>query len=128
MNESWGYASEEYSHNPLSSGAYRECVTSYSYLALSCLLTVDDRIRDYRFGQLLESIVFHWYAVSVADYLAGNYPHFKVMLESDANGDDRLLRGEIMTITDIMTTRLRSKSLGSHIVAPVRQPPMVDCK
>ncbi|KAG0157732.1 hypothetical protein PDIDSM_4917 [Penicillium digitatum] len=41
------------------------------------------------------------------------------MLESDANGDDRLLRGEIMTITDIMTTRLRSKSLGSHIVAPL---------
>lgn len=42
------------------------------------------------------------------------------MLESDAFGDDRLLRGEIMTITDIMAARLRTKSLRPHIVAPVR--------
>lgn len=95
---------------------------------LSCLLTViHDRIGDYRFGQLLECIDFNWYAVSVADYPAGNYPHFKVIVESDVNGDDRLLRGEIMAITNIMAARLRTKSLRPHIVAPVR-PPMVNCK
>ncbi|GKZ40207.1 hypothetical protein AbraIFM66950_003407, partial [Aspergillus brasiliensis] len=79
---SWEYASDEYPHSP-PSGAYRE-------------------IGDHKFGQLLESIGFNWYAVSVTEYPKGNYPHFKAMLESEAIGDDRLLRGEIMTITDIM--------------------------
>lgn len=88
------------------------------------LLTLNDnRILDYRFGQLLECIGFHWYAVSATDYPAGDYPHFKVMLESEINGDDRLLRGEIITITDIMATRLKTKSLRQHTVAPVRPPP-----
>lgn len=94
---------------------------------LSCLLTVHDRIGDYRFGQLLECIDFNWYAVSVTNYPAGNFPHFKVILESDVNGDDRLLRGEIITITDIMAARLRTKTLRPHIVAPVRLP-MVDSR
>ncbi|KAE8154999.1 hypothetical protein BDV25DRAFT_146821 [Aspergillus avenaceus] len=94
------YASQKYPHNPPMSGVYRE-------------------IGDYKFGQLLECIGFNWYAVSVTDYPAGNYPHFKAILESEAIGDDRLLRGEIMTITDIMATRLRTKSLRPHIVAPI---------
>ncbi|GKZ20232.1 hypothetical protein AbraIFM66951_001439 [Aspergillus brasiliensis] len=59
-------------------------------------------IGDYKFGQLLES-----YRVQLA------------MLESEAIGDDRLLRGEIMTITDIMAARLRTKSLRLHIIAPM---------
>ncbi|OJK00174.1 hypothetical protein ASPACDRAFT_60025 [Aspergillus aculeatus ATCC 16872] len=63
---------------------------------------------------------FNWYVVSVTDYWAGNHPHFKVMLESDAIGNEsKLLRGEIMTITDIMAARLRTKSLRPHIVAPI---------
>ncbi|GLA90878.1 hypothetical protein AtubIFM57143_000485 [Aspergillus tubingensis] len=41
------------------------------------------------------------------------------MLESEAIGDGRLLRGEIMTITDIMAARLRTRSLRSHIIAPM---------
>ncbi|KGO41765.1 hypothetical protein PEX1_031160 [Penicillium expansum] len=96
----WDYALEKHPNNPPPSGSYRE-------------------IGDYRFGQLLECIDFNWYAVSVADYPAGNYPHFKVIVESDVNGDDRLLRGEIMTITNIMAARLRTKSLRPHIVAPL---------
>ncbi|KAJ5788636.1 hypothetical protein N7457_003626 [Penicillium paradoxum] len=47
------------------------------------------------------------------------YPHCKAILESEAIGDDRLLRGEIMTITDIMAARLRTKSLRLHIFAPM---------
>ncbi|RAK79452.1 uncharacterized protein BO72DRAFT_457114 [Aspergillus fijiensis CBS 313.89] len=93
------YAALKYPHNPRPSGGYRE-------------------IGEYKFGQLLEAARFNWYAVSVTDYWTGNCPHFKVMLESDAFGDDRLLRGEIMTITDIMAARLRTKSLRPHIVAP----------
>ncbi|KAJ5491893.1 hypothetical protein N7453_009990 [Penicillium expansum] len=96
----WSYASKKYPHNPPPSVSCRE-------------------IGDYKFGQLLECIDFNWYAVSVADYPAGNYPHFKVIVESDVNGDDRLLRGEIMTITDIMAARLRTKSLRPHIIAPL---------
>ncbi|KAF9252396.1 hypothetical protein CBS147333_256 [Penicillium roqueforti] len=53
---------------------------------------------DYRcFGQLLECIDFN----------------------CEANGDGRLLRGEIMTITGIMAGRLRSKRLRAHVVAPM---------
>ncbi|KAJ5584402.1 uncharacterized protein N7459_004202 [Penicillium hispanicum] len=94
------YASQEYPDNPPPSGGYRE-------------------IGDYKFGQLLECVEFNWYAVSVTDYSAGNRPHFKAILESEAYGDDRLLRGEIMTITDMMAGRLRTKSLHPHIVAPM---------
>ncbi|PYH87015.1 hypothetical protein BO82DRAFT_600 [Aspergillus uvarum CBS 121591] len=94
------YAAPKYPYNPPPSGGYRE-------------------IGDYKLGQLLEAAGFNWYAVSVTDYWTGNYPHFKVMLESDAVGDDRLLRGEIMTITDLMAVRLRTKSLHPHIVAPI---------
>ncbi|OQE15549.1 hypothetical protein PENFLA_c031G04856 [Penicillium flavigenum] len=84
------YVSDKYPNSPPPSGAYRE-------------------IGGYRFGQLLEYIGFNWYAVSVTDYHAGNYPHFKVILEIEAIGDDRLLRGEIMTITDIMAARLKDQ-------------------
>lgn len=106
--------------------AYIEITLPFT-ATLSCLLTVHDRIGDYKFGQLLECIEFNWYAVSVTEYPAENYPHFKAILESDVNGDDRLLRGQITTITDIMAARLRTKSLRPHIVTPVR-PPMVDSK
>ncbi|KAJ6187773.1 hypothetical protein N7519_002681 [Penicillium mononematosum] len=58
-------------------------------------------IGDYRFGQLLECIGFNWLSWKVK------------------NADDRLLRGEIMTITDIMAARLKTKSLRQHIVAPM---------
>ncbi|PYI16464.1 hypothetical protein BO99DRAFT_390659 [Aspergillus violaceofuscus CBS 115571] len=95
------YAALKYPHSLPPSGGYRE-------------------IGDYKFGQLLEATGFNWYAASVTDYWAGNRPYFKVMLESDAIGDEsKLLRGEIMTITDIMAARLRTKSLRPHIVAPI---------
>ncbi|OOF97551.1 hypothetical protein ASPCADRAFT_129231 [Aspergillus carbonarius ITEM 5010] len=100
FNDCLYYLRDASPHNPPPSGQYRE-------------------IGDYKFGQLLECIKFNWEAVSVTDYLGSNYPHFKVMLASDAMGDDRLLRGEIVTITDIMAARLRTKSLRPHIVAPI---------
>ncbi|OQE44794.1 hypothetical protein PENCOP_c002G08485 [Penicillium coprophilum] len=48
-----------------------------------------------------------------------NYPHFKVVLESEVNGDDRLLRGEIMTITNVMTARLKPELPSEHLIAPI---------
>ncbi|PWY80184.1 hypothetical protein BO83DRAFT_396580 [Aspergillus eucalypticola CBS 122712] len=93
FSNSWEYASDEYPDNPPPSGIYRE-------------------IGDYKFGQLLESVGFNWYAVTVTEYPEGNYPHFKAMLESEAIG-------MIMTITDIMAARLRTRSLRSHIIAPM---------
>ncbi|PYI11046.1 hypothetical protein BO78DRAFT_426098 [Aspergillus sclerotiicarbonarius CBS 121057] len=100
FSQCWEYTCEVCPHNLPPSGIYRE-------------------IGDYKFGQLLECITFTWEAVAITDYPEGNYPHFKAMVESDAVGDDRLLRGEIMTITDIMAARLRTKSLRPHIVAPI---------
>ncbi|GKZ80055.1 hypothetical protein AnigIFM56816_004270 [Aspergillus niger] len=93
------FALREYPHNP-PFGVYRE-------------------IGDFKFGQLLECFGFNWYAVSVTDYPEQNHPHMKAIVENDVIGDNRLLRGEIMTITDIMRGRLRSKTLRPHIVAPM---------
>ncbi|KAJ5177574.1 uncharacterized protein N7500_000273 [Penicillium coprophilum] len=98
-----GFAWREHSHNLPPSGEYRG-------------------IGDYNFGQLLEGVDFNWYAVSVTDYPEGNYPHFKVVLESEVDRDDRLLRGEIMTIADIMTARLKPQLPLEHTIAPVRPP------
>ncbi|GLA93930.1 hypothetical protein AtubIFM57143_000783 [Aspergillus tubingensis] len=94
-----GSAKREYPQNP-PYGVYRE-------------------IGDFKFGQLLECGKFNWYAVSVTDYPDENLPHIKAIVENDAIGDGRLLRGEIMTITDIMRARLRSNTLRLHIVAPM---------
>ncbi|PYH89306.1 hypothetical protein BO71DRAFT_488063 [Aspergillus ellipticus CBS 707.79] len=62
---------------------------------------------DYNFGLLLECVTFSWEVAAVADFREGNLPHMKAMVMSDVDGDDRFLRGEIMTITDIMAARLR---------------------
>lgn len=56
----------------------------------------------------------------MTDYPDENLPHIKAIVENDAIGDGRLLRGEIMTITDIMRARLGSNTLRLHIVAPVQ--------
>ncbi|GKZ23591.1 hypothetical protein AbraIFM66951_009864 [Aspergillus brasiliensis] len=94
-----GFAKREYPKNP-PYGVYRET-------------------GDFKFGQLLECGKFNWYAVSVTDYPDENLPHMKAIVENDAIGDDTLLRGEIMTISDIMRARLRSNTLRPHIVAPM---------
>lgn len=47
------------------------------------------------------------------------YPHMKCFMESEAAGDDQLLRGELITIINIMAGRLNTKSLRPHVVAPV---------
>ncbi|KAH8423130.1 uncharacterized protein LDX57_000886 [Aspergillus melleus] len=46
-------------------------------------------------------------------------PHVKCMMESDSVEDDRLLRGEIITIIQIMAGRLNTKSVRAHVMAPV---------
>ncbi|CDM29048.1 unnamed protein product [Penicillium roqueforti FM164] len=55
-------------------------------------------------------------------YASDKYPHNPPpsgQYRDEANGDGRLLRGEIMTITGIMVGRLRSKRLRPHVVAPM---------
>lgn len=46
-------------------------------------------------------------------------PHMKCMMESELDGDDRLLRGELVAIIRTMATRLRTRSLRPHVMAPV---------
>ena len=43
----------------------------------------------------------------------------KAMVISDAVRDERLLRGEVLTIIDIMRGRLTHKATRAHIDAPV---------
>ncbi|PWY84809.1 hypothetical protein BO70DRAFT_313017 [Aspergillus heteromorphus CBS 117.55] len=94
-------AEEQHPHNPPPSGVPR------------------DQLGDYKFGLLLECIGFSWEAAAVTELADPTIPHIKAMLISDAMGDERLLRGEIMTITDIMATRLRTKTFRPHVVAPI---------
>ncbi|KAJ5969732.1 hypothetical protein N7501_005980 [Penicillium viridicatum] len=108
FHECWEYASEEYPNNPPPSGVYREYVTPHSYFVLP-----PDRPQQNWRLQI-------WSTAGVYRVqLRGTVHTSKVILESDVNGGDRLLRGEIMTITDIMAARLRTKSLRPHIVAPI---------
>lgn len=50
----------------------------------------------------------------------------KASIITGVEGDDRLLRSEILAIIDIMSTRLKTKSLHPHVVAPVRRPGFSD--
>ncbi|KAI2682524.1 hypothetical protein DTO013E5_1170 [Penicillium roqueforti] len=69
--------------------------------------------------EIIDVLVNCWNVSTSTGTLWKHYPHFKVILGSEANGDGRLLRGEIMTITGIMVGRLRSKRLRPHVVAPM---------
>jgi hypothetical protein len=40
----------------------------------------------------------------------------------DVDGDDRLLRGELLALIRIMRGRLNTRSLVDHVVAPVSIP------
>ncbi|RAH87673.1 hypothetical protein BO86DRAFT_351692 [Aspergillus japonicus CBS 114.51] len=46
-------------------------------------------------------------------------PHFKRLVRSEVAGDERLLRGELITIINSMINRLSFKSTLPHKVAPV---------
>ncbi|KAF5864251.1 hypothetical protein ETB97_008248 [Aspergillus alliaceus] len=82
------------------------------------------------FGNLFESLEtgYHWkvhrtcLALTTFRMSTGSdepLPHIKCLIESEAISDDRLLRGELMAIIKIMIGRLDTKSLDTHIVAPV---------
>lgn len=81
-----------------------------------------DRIGDFNFPKLDEIPTFNWQAWSTNEIIDGSYPHMKASIITGVEGDDRLLRGEILAIIDIMSTRLKTKSLHPHVVAPVRCP------
>ncbi|PYI00547.1 hypothetical protein BO78DRAFT_329788 [Aspergillus sclerotiicarbonarius CBS 121057] len=73
----------------------------------------------FNFGALFETSYF-WKVSSTCTALAKeSLPHMKCLMESDAVGDERLLRGELITIINIMTGRLNTKSLRPHVLAPV---------
>ncbi|KAJ5573758.1 uncharacterized protein N7459_008185 [Penicillium hispanicum] len=90
---------------------------------------------DIKCGGLFESNDFNWVASSVALTVTnpGSWryrweeeggpnppkPHIKCIMESWVDGDDRLLRGEIIAIIKIMRARLYAKSVRPHFTAPV---------
>lgn len=47
------------------------------------------------------------------------YPHVMFMMEHGFQGDDKLLRGEVLAIVAAMITRLQMPSLESHKIVPV---------
>ncbi|KKK27385.1 hypothetical protein ARAM_002292 [Aspergillus rambellii] len=74
---------------------------------------------DFKFGNLFEVMPNNWEVPTVLDTREGKFPHMKAMVISNTIGDNRLLRGELLAITDIMSTRLRTIELRPHIVAPI---------
>ncbi|RAK96359.1 uncharacterized protein BO80DRAFT_392121 [Aspergillus ibericus CBS 121593] len=72
-------------------------------------------------GILAEVNNHHWHVslICSAPAVTGPLPHVKCLMESEATGDNRLLRSEIVAIIQTMVARLNTKSLRPHIVAPV---------
>ena len=48
------------------------------------------------------------------------WPHIMLTLRHEATVDDRLLRGELLTIVAAMNSRLSFRYFRRHVVAPVR--------
>ena len=47
------------------------------------------------------------------------FPHLRIRITDTINGDDRLLRGELLGIMRTMTGRFRQKTFANHCVIPV---------
>ncbi|KAB8257904.1 hypothetical protein BDV32DRAFT_126626 [Aspergillus pseudonomiae] len=76
---------------------------------------------DLNLGELAEYSKYYWTASFTGFALPTHepLPHMKCLIHSEATGDNRLLRGELIAIVKIMTARLNTKSLRPHTVAPV---------
>lgn len=47
------------------------------------------------------------------------FPHLRFGISHDTNGDNRLLRGELLAIMRLMMGRFRPKAFANHCVIPV---------
>ncbi|PYI01199.1 hypothetical protein BO78DRAFT_464824 [Aspergillus sclerotiicarbonarius CBS 121057] len=76
---------------------------------------------ELRLGTLAEVNNHHWHVSLICSAAAVDepLPHMKCLMESEATGDDRLLRSEIVAIIKTMVARLNTKSLRPHLMAPV---------
>ncbi|KAJ6036220.1 hypothetical protein N7540_000499 [Penicillium herquei] len=78
-------------------------------------------IGDFKFfGRITNEIPhFNWQAWCANEMRDGLHPHTKVSLITGVEGDDRLLRGEILLTIEAILARLRTASFREHIDAPV---------
>ncbi|KAE8348156.1 hypothetical protein BDV28DRAFT_164984 [Aspergillus coremiiformis] len=95
-------------------------------LEMSHLAECDYAIYDHKMDELhLKDLAepSHHRQVSFpysASTVAMPLPHMKCMIESEVDGDDRLLRGELVAIINTMITRLHTKSRRPRTVAPTK--------
>ncbi|KAE8147338.1 hypothetical protein BDV25DRAFT_160576 [Aspergillus avenaceus] len=83
---------------------------------------IGPRYRDYgdfpNFGLLLESHAPRWQVQTAWD-MPDHRPHMKCMVIHATEGDERLLRGELLTIIDIIRGRLSHKATRASVNAPI---------
>ncbi|PWY95913.1 hypothetical protein BO94DRAFT_507316 [Aspergillus sclerotioniger CBS 115572] len=94
----------------------------HSELPQSDKYPIGPRYRDFgdfiNFGQLLECRPQRWQVQAAWD-MPDHHPHLKAMVINEAVGDERLLRGEVLTIIDIMRGRLTHKVTRAYVNAPI---------
>ncbi|PYI05894.1 hypothetical protein BO78DRAFT_397749 [Aspergillus sclerotiicarbonarius CBS 121057] len=74
---------------------------------------------DFNFDELFEPDYFWHVSLTCRTRMDINLPHMKCLLANDIPGDDRLTRGELISIVNIMVGRLHTKHLRPHVLAPV---------
>lgn len=81
-------------------------------------------VSDYGINKLVETPGFDpelhiWVTRGIYHYQNPDVPHLKCFLTSEVDGDERLLRGELLCVLRLMRARLRHKGFENHTVAPV---------
>nr|KMM68380.1 hypothetical protein CPAG_04709 [Coccidioides posadasii RMSCC 3488] len=76
---------------------------------------------NFNFGQLMDiSKNPRWQVHAAWNMPQAKVPHMKVLMYSGIIGNEHeLFRGELLAIIDVMCGRLNTRSLRSHIIAPV---------
>ncbi|RFU25759.1 hypothetical protein B7463_g10578, partial [Scytalidium lignicola] len=77
-------------------------------------------ILDFNFDwHLHENIPVRWEVIKVSDQPNNQYPHTMCYIIHGLDGNDHLLRAELLAVTRIMAGRLKRRAFRAHSKAPV---------
>lgn len=62
----------------------------------------------------------HWYATSLLHVSDHDCSHMNASMIYNIDGDERILRGELLALIRIMEGRLNVATLAEHVLVPVR--------
>ncbi|PWY87804.1 hypothetical protein BO94DRAFT_565698 [Aspergillus sclerotioniger CBS 115572] len=74
---------------------------------------------DFNFEAMFENDYYWHVSFTARTRMDINLPHMKCLIANDITGDDRLTRGELISIVNIMVGRLHTRHLRPHVIAPV---------